>query len=257
MHFRQIRNATLNIEYAGKKFLIDPMLDPKGAQAGYPGTVNSELSNPLVDLPCPVDEVIDVDAVIVTHTHPDHWDETARKRIPKDTLIFAQHPYDEWQIQLAGFTNTRVLEANTDYEGIALCKTPGQHGRGKILEGLFGQILGEVCGVVFRHPDEKTLYLAGDTVWYEGVAETLRTYNPDIVITNNADARVVPNEPIIMGTEDLREVYRAAPDATIIASHMDSVNPGTLSRKSLRAFLDENEMTDRVLVPEDGEAYDF
>ncbi|MGD9836086.1 MAG: MBL fold metallo-hydrolase [Piscinibacter sp.] len=257
MQFRQIRSATLNIEYAGKRFLIDPMLDPKGAQPGYPATVNSHLDNPLVDLPCAIEEVIDVDAVIVTHTHPDHWDETARKRIPKDLLVFAQTPYDEWQIQLAGFRNTRVLDGATDFAGITLSKTPGQHGRGALLEGLYGQILGDVCGVVFRHPDEKTLYLAGDTVWYEGVAETLANYQPDVIILNSADARVLPDEPIIMGTEDVREVYRAAPGATLIASHMDAVNPGTLSRAALRRFLDDEGMTDRVLVPEDGERYTF
>jgi len=30
MKFQQLRNATLIIEYAGKKFLIDPMLAEKG-----------------------------------------------------------------------------------------------------------------------------------------------------------------------------------------------------------------------------------
>jgi len=27
--------------------------------------------------------------------------------------------------------------------------------------------------VVFKHPNEKPLYLAGDTVWYEGVQEVI------------------------------------------------------------------------------------
>ncbi|MGF7450380.1 hypothetical protein V7P28_45780, partial [Klebsiella michiganensis] len=35
------------IEYAGKKFLIDPMLSAKGAWAGFAGTARSELRNPL------------------------------------------------------------------------------------------------------------------------------------------------------------------------------------------------------------------
>ena len=257
MQFKQIRNATLNIEYGGKTFLIDPMLDDKGAVPGYPATVNSHLSNPLVGLPLPIDDIIDVDAVIVTHTHPDHWDETARKRIPKDKLLFTQNGYDEWQIQLHGFHNTRVLEERNDYDGITLVKTPGQHGRGEVLEGLPGEILGNVCGIVFQHPDEKTLYVAGDTVWYDGVRDVIDRYNPDVIVLNSADARLLPNEPIIMGTEDVYEVYQAAGNATIIASHMDAVNPGTLSRRELRAFLDEKGMTDRVRVPEDGEAYDF
>lgn len=60
-----------------------------------------------------------------------------------------------------------------------------------------------------------------------------------------------------MGKQDVYEVYKAAPDATIIASHMESVNHATLSRKELREFLSEKGMMQRVLVPEDGESYMF
>lgn len=51
MKLTQIRNATLKVEYAGKKFLIDPMLSVKGAFPGFPGTLNSHVANPMVDLP--------------------------------------------------------------------------------------------------------------------------------------------------------------------------------------------------------------
>jgi hypothetical protein len=48
MNITHIRNATQIIDYAGKKFLIDPMLADKGAWPGFPGTARSELRNPLV-----------------------------------------------------------------------------------------------------------------------------------------------------------------------------------------------------------------
>jgi len=60
-----------------------------------------------------------------------------------------------------------------------------------------------------------------------------------------------------MDKKDVHEVYKAAPRATIIASHMESVNHAMLSRKELREFIDEKGMTQRILVPEDGEAYSF
>ena len=77
MNITQIRNATQLITYAGKRFLIDPMLAPKDAYPGFPGTARAEVRNPMVELPCEIDALLDVDAIIVTHTHPDHWDETA------------------------------------------------------------------------------------------------------------------------------------------------------------------------------------
>ncbi|MHC9063699.1 MBL fold metallo-hydrolase [Nitrospira sp. CMX1] len=257
MKLTQIRNATLNVEYAGKKFLIDPMLSGKGGYPGFPGTVNSHIPNPTVDLPLPMSEILAVDAVVVTHTHQDHWDDTAKTVIPKDMPIFTQNARDQWDIQMSWFRNTRALEERNEFDGITLIKTCGQHGRGEILEGLMGDILGDVCGLVFKHPSEKTLYIAGDTVWYKGVQENLDHYKPDIIVLNGGDARVLPHEPIIMGKEDVYEVFKAAPSATLIVSHMEAVNHATLSRKDLRTFLLERGMTSRVLVPEDGETYSF
>lgn len=257
MKLTQIRNATLKVEYAGKKFLIDPMLSKKGAFPGFPGTINSHIANPTVDLPLPLSEILDVDAVIVTHTHQDHWDDAAKEAIPKDMPIFTQNARDQWDIQMSWFRNTWVLEERNDFGGITLNKTPGQHGRGEILEGLMGDILGDVCGIVFTHPREKTLYIAGDTVWYQGVEQNLKQYKPDVMVLNSGDAKVLPNESIIMGKEDVYEAYKAAPLATIIASHMGAVNHASLSREDLRAFIVDHRMNSRVLVPEDGESYTF
>lgn len=257
MKLTQIRNATLKVEYAGKKFLIDPMLSKKGAFPGFPGTINSHIANPTVDLPLPLSEILDVDAVIVTHTHQDHWDDAAKEAIPKHMPIFTQNALDQWDIQMSWFRNTWVLEERNDFGGITLNKTPGQHGRGEILEGLMGDILGNVCGIVFTHPTEKTLYIAGDTIWYQGVEQNLKQYKPDVMVLNSGDAKVLPNESIIMGKEDVYEVYKAAPLATIIASHMGAVNHASLSREDLRAIIVDHRMNSRVLVPEDGESYTF
>lgn len=94
MNITHIRNATQIIHYAGKRFLIDPMLADKGAWPGFPGTARSELRNPLVELPFSRDKIIDVDAVIVTHTHDDHWDAAAIAAIPKTLPVFVQHEAD-------------------------------------------------------------------------------------------------------------------------------------------------------------------
>ncbi|HGK4823913.1 TPA: MBL fold metallo-hydrolase [Klebsiella pneumoniae] len=94
MNITHIRNATQIIHYAGKRFLIDPMLADKGAWPGFPGTARSELRNPLVELPFSRDKIVDVDAVIVTHTHDDHWDAAAIAAIPKtlpEAKIMAIH----------------------------------------------------------------------------------------------------------------------------------------------------------------------
>lgn len=256
MKIQQVRNATLVIEYAGRKFLVDPILAEKGAQPGFEGTANSHLRNPLVELPMPIEELLQVDAVIITHTHEDHWDEAAKRMIPKNLPVFVQNEADAEAIRTDGFTDIRVLTESSEFDGIAMIKTPGQHGSDAAL-AVIGELMGQVCGVIFRHPDEKTLYLAGDTVWNHYVEETLAKYAPDVVIVNCGDAQVIGIGSIIMGTQDVYEVVKAVPEATIIASHMEAINHCVLSRNDLRQFADERGIADRVLVPEDGEVCEF
>lgn len=252
MQITQVRNATLLINYAGTRFLIDPMLAAKGTLPAFAGTANSHLRNPLVELPLPLAEILDVDAVIVTHDHLDHWDPVAQQQLPKHLPLFVQHQKDADTICASGFTDVRLLSEQAEFAGIHLQQTEGQHGNDQVM-AVLAERLGEVCGVVFSHPQEKTLYLAGDTVWNEMVAQSLRQHGPDVIILNCGDAQVPGLGSIIMGKEDVRAVYQAAPQATLIASHMEAVNHAVLSRKELRDYLAEYGMADRVRVPEDGD----
>lgn len=108
MNIQQIRNATLVVKYAGKTFLIDPMLAEKGAYPPFPNAPRQDQNNPLVELPTSVDNIIkDIDAVIVTHLHYDHWDEAAKEVLPKDIKLFSQNEEDAKEIRNAGFKNVK------------------------------------------------------------------------------------------------------------------------------------------------------
>ncbi len=78
----------------GKDFSSIRCWRTKAPRPGFPGTARSELRNPLVELPFSRDKIVDVDAVIVTHTHDDHWDAAAIAAIPKTLPVFAQHEAD-------------------------------------------------------------------------------------------------------------------------------------------------------------------
>lgn len=253
MNLTQIRNATLILEYAGKRFLIDPMLAAKGAYPGFAGTLNAHLRNPLVELPLPIAQIVDVDAVIVTHTHPDHWDEAAARLLPKKKPVFTQNAHDANAVKAAGFQHVRVLSENTEYEGVILAKTSGQHGSDEAYARAdMAARLGEVCGVVFKHPREKTLYVAGDTVWNQRVADALSKYEPRVVVLNAGSAQVDGVGAIIMGAEDVLHVHRASPDAVLVATHMEAINHCALSRSELRRFAIEQDFSHCLLIPEDG-----
>lgn len=253
MKINQIRNATILVEYANKKFLIDPMLAEKGTYPPFPNSPRQDQNNPLVSLPTPVENIIEgIDAVIVTHLHLDHFDEAAQRILPKDIKMFVQNEEDATEVKNAGFQNVEVLQEDTVFEGIQLIKTKGEHGRGEILK-----LAGLVCGVIFKHHSEKTLYVAGDTVWYDEIQKTIDTHKPEIIVVNGGDNQFFEGGSLIMGKEDIYEVYKAAPDAKIIVVHMEAVNHWNLSREELNRFINEKEMSSTVLVPDDGESYTF
>ncbi|NQD67285.1 MBL fold metallo-hydrolase [Bacillus haikouensis] len=253
MNIQQIRNATIVVKYAGKKFLIDPMLAEKGTYPPFPNSPRQDQNNPLVNLPTSIDHIIkDTDAVIVTHLHVDHWDEAAIQALPKDIKIFAQNEEDAKEIRTAGFKDVEILQKETTFEGIQLIKTKGEHGRGEILK-----LAGPVCGVIFKHSTEKTLYVAGDTVWYDAVQEVINTHKPEIIAINAGDNQFFEGGPLVMGKGDVHEVNKAAPDAKIIAVHMEAVNHWNLSRVELQRFTNEKGISSNVLIPEDGESYSF
>ncbi|MBT2722683.1 MBL fold metallo-hydrolase [Bacillus sp. ISL-46] len=253
MNIQLIRNATLVVQYAGKKFLIDPFLSEKGTYPPFPNSLRQDQNNPLVSLPTSIDDIINnVDAVIVTHLHLDHYDDAAKKVLPKDIKMFVQNEEDAGIIRNNGFQNVEVLKEDTVFEGIQLIKTKGEHGRGEILKHA-----GLVCGVVFKHTNEKTLYVAGDTVWYESVQEVIATHNPEIIVVNGGDNQFLQGGSLVMGKEDIYEVYKTAPNANIISVHMEAVNHWTLSREALKSFINENGISSNVLVPDDGESYSF
>ncbi|MFP7159664.1 MBL fold metallo-hydrolase [Priestia aryabhattai] len=253
MNIKQIRNATLVVEYANKKFLIDPMLGEKGAYPPFPNSPRQDKNNPLVSLPTSVDQIVGgIDAVIVTHLHLDHFDDAAKRILPKDIKMFVQNEEDAKEVKIAGFQNVEVLQEDTVFEGIQLVKTKGEHGRGEMVK-----IAGLVCGIVFKHSSEKTLYVAGDTVWYDGVQEVINMHKPEIIVVNGGDNQFFEGGSLVMGKEDIYEVYKAAPNAKIISVHMEAVNHWSLSRDELKSFINEKGVSSHVLVPDDGELYKF
>ena len=257
---QQIRNATVKITYGGTTFLIDPMLAKKDAYPGFANTYRSELRNPLVDLPESPSKVISgVDAVIVTHTHLDHWDDAAQKALPKDIPLFAQHEEDAQLIRSQGFKNVRVLTDEAEFGGVKITKTGGQHGTDEMYAvPALDKRLGEAMGVVFEAPGYKTLYLAGDTVWRKEVDQAIEHFQPEVIVLNAGKAKMTGYDgAIIMGEEDVLHASQVAKSAKIVAVHMDSINHMSLTREALRAYVKKQGIEARVEIPEDGATLAF
>lgn len=259
-----IRNATVKITCGKTTFLVDPMLAEQGAYPGFQDTYRSELRNPLTPLPMPVEEILKgVDAVILTHTHLDHWDDAAQKALPKNIPFFAQDATDAALLRSQGFTDVRILDSAAEFGGVTLHKTACKHGSDAMFANKeLGKALGSVMGIAFTAKDKKTIYLAADTVWFDGVEKAISTYRPDIIILNTGAAAMssenFKDDPyIIMGREDTLRASKAAPNAKIVAVHMDAINHMTVDRKDVSEYAYEQGIRDKVLIPFDGEVLHF
>lgn len=254
--YTHIRNATGKLKLKNTTFLIDPFLAPKDTYAGFEGTFNSEQRMPLVDLPTSMEELLsDVDAVVVTHTHLDHWDDIAIEAIPKSLPIFVQNSADQKLISSQGFNDVRIIFESVDFSGITLTKTGGSHGTIEMYANPnLAALAGDAMGVIFETLNEPTVYLVGDTIWTSDVEKALFRFDPNIIIMNTGYAQILGFEDsIIMGTKDIGRMVTRKPNAKIITVHMDTVNHTATSREDVRKFIKGTNIESHVAVPEDGE----
>src|SRR5581483_1637002 len=158
-------------------------------------------NNPVAPLPMSTTEVLEgINALLVTHTHSDHWDATAQKVIPKNLPLYGQ-PEDEQKFGAAGFSSVQVFQSTAKLNDTEITRTGGQHGTGEIAKKM-----APVSGFVLRAPGEPTLYVAGDTIWCPEVEDALNRFQPDIVVVNAGGARFLEGDPITMTADDVIRV---------------------------------------------------
>jgi L-ascorbate metabolism protein UlaG (beta-lactamase superfamily) len=231
MKLTLVRHATLLLETSLGRVLVDPMLRAAGSTPPIENTPN-ELRNPLVELPVRAEDVVDgVDLCIVTHLHSDHFDDAADAVLPRSLPTLTQ-PESAGALTARGLANVA-----TTHPGVEM--TRGRHGTGAI-----GEAMGAVSGWVLDG-----LYLAGDTVWCDEVADSLERHRPRVVVLNASGARFNEGGPIVMDTADVRRV-RESTDATIVVVHLEAINHCIEPRAAYREI-------DGVLVPDDGETIEL
>lgn len=111
-------------------------------------------------------------------------------------------------------------------------------------------------GVVFTNPSEKTLYLVGDTILYEGVYQSLATYAPNVIMLNACAAEMISEGRLIMNDEDVAAIGKLMPDANLYLTHMDNVAHATLTRHTMRSRLLFRRV-DHYDMPDDGETISY
>ncbi|MEE0954514.1 MAG: MBL fold metallo-hydrolase [Eubacterium sp.] len=250
-----IRYATMIIEYGGKRFLVDPMLRAKGKTEEV-SVLQYPQKPPLADLPMPAEEIVkDIDAVLMTHIHPGHFDNAAGALLSKTMPFYVQNINDKDQARDFGMKKTQTINMTLDthMDDVHIIRVAGKHGDGKPMHII--NTMQNSSGILLEKEDEQTVYITGDTMWCMGVEQGLAA-NPGLIIAY-LGANKGEGMQLTMGLEELSMLVQKAPKAKILACHMDTFENQTLSRADVRAWVLQNSLQDRVLVPENGEELTF
>src|SRR5665648_538307 len=145
MEFTHIRHGSHLLRFNGLTLLVDPVLAKKGTYAPIPSKHNSE-ENPLMELPFDLDFLKDIDAVLITHLHNDHFDMNAKEILDKNLPIIC-HSSDADKIKSFGFNN--ILSISNDFiifKDLKISTTLGRHGY-----YLTAKSMGHVCGFIIEN----------------------------------------------------------------------------------------------------------
>lgn len=254
-----IGNATVLLRYGGFTILTDPTFVHRHEDVplGY-GLSTKRLTDPALE----IDALPQVDLVLLSHYHGDHFDQVAQGRLAKDLPIVTT-PQATRQLTDVGFTNTYGLQT---WESLTLTKggrrlrltaCPGRHG-----PGVTDLVLPDVMGTIIESETAESgvlprLYVSGDTLVFEGLHEIGRRYPAiDLALLHLGGTRVM-GILVTMDAEQGVDAMRILGPREVVPIHYDDYDVFT---SSLEEFLDAATgagLRERVHPLARGETYYF
>ncbi|GAU78323.1 MBL fold metallo-hydrolase [Fusibacter sp. 3D3] len=248
MIYKHFRHATGLLTYSDFTFLLDPMLAPKEDKPPIQSSPN-EYRNPRVDFPIKLDQIEFPNFCLVTHSHQDHFDDYAEHLLPKDMGLICQ-PQDTSKFKAMGFHNLYPIETSITIGNVEITRVPGQHGTGEI-----ANLMGTSSGYILKCSHQPTLYLTGDTIYYDAIAQTLDDYKPELILAFTGGARFNVGDPITLTPEDVQSIRLRASKATLICTHLEALNHCLTTRTNLKDYLisHSDNIEGSFIIPADGE----
>lgn len=238
-----IRHATSIIEINNKKILIDPMLSAKDSLPTV-SLAENKLKNPRTDLPLSADSIVkNIDYLLLTHLHFDHFDSKAIQILSKQTPILCSKP-DVKQLTKLGFSRIHTIDNEFETDSIKITQFPATHGK-----GFLKNLMGKGSSYLIEYKGFK-IFLTGDGLLTDSLKNILTKTKPDIVIANAGAAKLKFGKPITMSIKDIQEISKILSNSKIFVVHLDALNHCSESRKNSQEQLVEYP---NIYLPADGE----
>jgi L-ascorbate metabolism protein UlaG (beta-lactamase superfamily) len=233
------------------RFLMDPMYQKKGRFLPVPSSFNFRW-NPIKEFPGPPPEVTDRDILLITHHHFDHFDKIASKKIDKQIRVVT--PWNGVKrLRRRGFVNILSLRPGESIivDNIEIEATPVRHS-----ERFPGLLYKPGMGYLLKAP-EKTVYISGDTVLFDGLYEHLMNSKIHLAILYGGGARIPFLGRHTFSHDEVLQLQQAIqPDLTVV-THLDCLNHCREKSRELKARIEKLPGDGELRVPEPEVSYRF
>lgn len=251
MYITLIGGPTALLEIDGLRILTDPTFDAPGSEFVRGAITLRKTTGPALSAA----EVMPVDAVLLSHDqHFDNLDHAGRALLPEVRAVFTTPSGAErlrgnavglkpWQSSAISSEDGAVM--------LHVTATPARHGPPGI-EPLSGEVVGFVLQSA-RTPDS-AIYVTGDTVWYEGVAEVAHRFPIRTIILFAGAARVKDRGPahLTMNHEDALATASAFPEAHIYPVHYEGWEHFSEGAQILKDTFTQREVKSRLHILDRG-----
>ena len=215
IHVTYIGGPTVIFEIGGLRIITDPTLDPPGDFPAGPDYIIKKLSGPALQ------DIGVIDLVLLSHDqHDDNLDKAGRQLLSIVPLVLSTPAAAQ---RLGGtvkgmqpWETIRITAPSGDE--IAITATPARHGPADV-EKLAGDVTGFMIAI--NGDGESGIYLTGDSVFYQGVAEVAGKFKPKYVIVFAGAAKPRTPFSLTMDSNDVVDTAAAFPDAIIIPVHYE------------------------------------
>jgi L-ascorbate metabolism protein UlaG (beta-lactamase superfamily) len=241
-----IGGPTALIEIDGFRLLTDPTFDGPGAYQ-LPHVKLEKLVGPALA----ADAIGEVDAVLLSHDqHSDNLDHSGKDFLERaKRVLTTEAGAKRLGNHAEGLAPWAATELTKNGKSINVTATPARHGPAGI-----EPLSGDVIGFVLSPKGSAPVYISGDTVWFDGVAEVAKRFRCGVVLPFAGAAQTRGPFHLTMDTNDTIETARAFPDAVIVPLHTGGWAHFRQSAQDLRATFDVLGFGKRLKLLEPGVA---
>ena len=175
-----IGTATTLIRYAGFTVLTDPNFLHRGERVYLgKGRWTTRRTDPAIE----IGDLPDLDLVVLSHLHGDHFDRVARegldRSVPIATTPAAARRLSRWGFVTRPLRTWRSTAVHRNGAMLRVVSLPGRHARSAAVARLFPPVMGSLLEITGPGLPPLRLYLSGDSLVSDDLREIARRH-PDL-----------------------------------------------------------------------------